>query len=112
MSFVSDVLPLIGSLIAIVVILYLTYLGSKYVSKKMALTSSNGSIQVLERIALAQDKLLIIVCIDKKYYLLGVANNSINILKELEDYTPPEVDMNLPEITIFKDLLKKVNKDK
>ena len=115
MSFVHDVLPLIGSLIAIIVILYLSYLGSQYISKNMTLKSAGGSIQIVERFALTQDKLLVIARVDDKYYLMGVSNN-IEILKELENYTPPETEMNVPGISGLaqgmSDAFKKVSKNK
>lgn len=115
MSFVHDVLPLIGSLIAIIAILFLTYLACQYISKNMTLKSAGGSIQILERIALTQDKLLVIARVEDKYYLMGVAD-SIEILKELDDYTPPKADMNVPDISglaqSMSKAFKKVSKDK
>lgn len=115
MSFVHDVLPLIGSLILILVILYFTYLGSRYISKNMTLKSAGGSIQILERIALTQDKLLVIARVEDKYYLMGVSEN-IEILKELDNYTPPNTEMNIPDISgiasSVSKVFKKVSKDK
>ncbi len=113
MSFFSDVLPLIGAMIAIIVILYLTYLASKYVSKKYVQTSNGGSIQIVERMGLAQDKMLAICRVDGEYMLLGIANNNISILKELPDYEPPknESQENL-SINSFMDAFKKVGTKK
>ena len=92
MSFVSDVLPLLGSILAIVLILFLTYFASKYISKKMPMSQNGGNIKIVERMALAQDKFLAIAEISNKYYLIGVSTNSINLLKELDDYEPPKQD--------------------
>lgn len=109
MDFVHDVLPLLGSIVAVIVILYLTYVVSKYVSKNVTATSSGGTIRIVERIALAQDKLLVIAEIDGTYSLIGVSNNGINILKDLPDYTPPVNTQGVPN---FLDTLKKVGKNK
>ncbi|MDD6807460.1 MAG: flagellar biosynthetic protein FliO [Oscillospiraceae bacterium] len=113
MDFFSDILPLIGAMIAIIAILYLTYLASKFVSKKYSQTSSGGSIQIVERMGLAQDKMLVIARVDGEYLLLGVANNSISILKELKDYEPPknESQENF-SINSFVDAFKKVSTKK
>ena len=84
LSFSSDVLPLIFSLVAIVFVLYLCYLFSKFVAKKVNHVSDSNNIKVLERVAIAQDKGLAVIEICGKYYLIGFANNNIEILKELD----------------------------
>lgn len=84
MDFFSDVLPLIFSLLAIILVLYLCYVFSKYISKKVNNVSSLGNIKIIERIALAQDKGLAIAEICGKYYLLAFSNNRVEILKEIE----------------------------
>lgn len=84
MNFFSDVLPLIFSLFAIVLVLYLCYVFSKYLSKKVNNVSGLGNIRILERVALAQDKGLAVVDVCGKYYLLGFSNSSVEILKELD----------------------------
>lgn len=53
--------------------------------------SKSGNIRVVERVALTQDKGLVIVEVCKKYYLVGFANNNIEILKELD-----QSELNIP----------------
>jgi Flagellar biogenesis protein len=84
LNFFSDVLPLIFSLFAIILVLYLCYVFSKYLSKKVNNVSGLGNIRILERVALTQDKGLAVVEVCGKYYLLGFSNNSVEILKELD----------------------------
>jgi len=84
LNFFSDVLPLIFSLLAIVLVLYLCYVFSKYIARKVNHVSSLNNIQILERVALAQDKGLAVIQVCEKYYLIGFANNNIEILKELD----------------------------
>ena len=95
MNFFSDVLPLIFSLLAIVLVLYLCYVFSKYIARKVNHVSSLNNIQILERVALAQDKGLAVIQVCEKYYLIGFANNNIEILKELdrEDIKTPQSDL-------------------
>ncbi len=83
LNFASDILPLIFSLFAIVLVLYLCYVFSKFVAKKVNNVSDSNNIRILERVALAQDKGLALAEICGKYYLIGFANNNIEILKEL-----------------------------
>lgn len=89
MNFVEDVLPLLGSFIAIAVILYLTYKFSKFMGTKVGDLNNKGSIKIVERIALGQDKGLAVAKINEKYYLLGISNNGITMLMEMQDYNPP-----------------------
>lgn len=84
MNFFSDVLPLIFTLLAIVLVLYLCYVFSKYLSKKVNNVSGLGNIRILERVALTQDKGLAVAEVCGKYYLIGFSNNSVEILKELD----------------------------
>lgn len=90
MRFVEDVLPLIGALIAIAVILYLSYRFSKFMATKVNDMGNKGSIKILERVALGQDKGLAVAEICSKYYLLGISNNGVTLLMEMSDYTPPQ----------------------
>lgn len=91
LSFVSDILPLFFSLIAIVFVLYLCYAFSKFMANRVNNVSKSGNIRVVERVALTQDKGLVIVEVCKKYYLVGFANNNIEILKELD-----QSELNIP----------------
>ena len=85
MNFVSDVLPLILSLIAIAAVLYLCWLLSRFLAKRAGSISNTANIRILERVALAQDKGLVIAQICGSYYLLGFSANRVEILKELDE---------------------------
>lgn len=93
LSFVSDILPLFFSLIAIVFVLYLCYVFSKFMANRVNNVSKSGNMRIVERVALTQDKGLVIVEVCKKYYLVGFANNNIEILKELD---PSELNIPRP----------------
>jgi len=73
------------SVLAIIVILYGCYKLSKYMTKKVNNVSNTNNMKIIERVAFAQDKGLLIIEVCKKYYLIGFANNNIEILKELEE---------------------------
>ena len=91
LSFFSDILPLLFSLIAIVFVLYLCYAFSRFMANRVNNVSKSGNIKILERVALTQDKGLVIIEVCKRYYLVGFANNNIEILKELD-----ETELNIP----------------
>lgn len=84
MSFSSDVLPLILSLAAVVVVLYVCYLFSKFLARRVGKVSDSNNIKILERVALAPDKGLVIAEICGGVYLIGFSNSSVTVLKELD----------------------------
>lgn len=84
MNFTADVLPLILSLVAIAAVLYICYLFSRFLARKVGKVGNSNNIRILERVALAQDKGLVIAEICGGVYLVGFSNNSVTILKELD----------------------------
>jgi flagellar biogenesis protein FliO len=94
-SFTSDVLPLLFSLIAIVLVLYFCYIFSKFLTKKVNNVSKYNNIRIIERVALSQDKGLVIIELCSKYYLVGFSNNNVEILKELNE---TELHLQKPDI--------------
>lgn len=84
MSFSSDVLPLILSLLAVLAVLYLCYLFSRFLARRVGKAVSSNNIKILECVALSQDKGLVIAEICGGAYLIGFSNNSVAILKELD----------------------------
>lgn len=83
-GYASDMIPLILSLVAIVGVLYLCYLLSRYLAKKANSVANTANIQILERVALAQDKGLAIARICGSYYLIGFSAERVEILQELD----------------------------
>ena len=82
-GFTSDILPLILSMAAVVAVLYLCYLFSKFIAKKANRIADSTNIHILEKVVLAQDKGLALAEICGSYYLIGFSNNGVEILHEL-----------------------------
>lgn len=68
----------------IVLVLFATYYFTKAISKKMTASSSSRHLKIIDRVALSQNKFLLIVEIDKKFLLVGVSENNISVLKEFD----------------------------
>jgi len=100
----SDILTLVFSLFAIALVLYLCYLFSKFMANRVNNVSKFSNIKVVERVALAQDKGLVIIQVCGKYYLIGFANNNIEILKELDGS-----ELNLPKSALKDSFLDALN---
>lgn len=84
-NFAGDIIQLLLAMAAVALVLYLFYLLSKVLAKKVNSVSKTNNIQVIERVALTQDKGLVLGKIGGKYYLIGYSTNSISILKELNE---------------------------
>lgn len=102
MSFFKDVLPLLFSIAAVILVLYLSYRFSKYLATKASKLSGSGYIQVKERTMLTQDKGLAVIFVAEKHYLIGFSNQEISVLMELPDYEPTQTAKGQN----FADLLK------
>ena len=103
MSF-ADILPLLFTLAAVVLVLYLCYLFSKFMANKVNNVSKFNNIKIIERVALTHDKGLVIIDVGGKYYLVGFASNGIKILKELA-----EADLHIPHAPSKKNFLEVLN---
>lgn len=93
MNYASDILPLIFALIAIAAVLYLCYILSRYLAKKANSVANTANIKILERVALAPDKGLVIAKICGQCYLIGFSSERIEILKEIDE---TEINISTP----------------
>lgn len=105
---IKDIFSLILSLIGIILVLFLTYYSTKWLSTKTNLSMKSKYMNIIDKIMVGQNKFLAIAEIYHKYYLISIAENSINIIKELEDFKPlideeSEIQFN----KIFNKFLKK-----
>lgn len=71
-------------------------------------TVSGNKIKVIERVALGQDKGIAICRICSKYYIIGISNQNVEILSELEP-EQFEQDEQIPKEN-FSDLMNNVLK--
>lgn len=98
-------MPLLG----VALIIALAYWSTKWLSKKAQGITSGNYITVLERVVIGQDKLLVMIELNKTVYLLGIAGQSINTIcsfdansMEHRDLPAQNADFN----NILKDILK------
>ena len=78
------------SIMGIVLVLFLTYYCTKWISKKTSLALKSKYMNIVDKIMLGQNKFIAIVQIYNKYYVLSITEKDISILKELEDFKPLE----------------------
>ena len=81
----EGLLPVILVLAAMVAVLYLSYLFSRYLAVGASKINKSKYIKVIDRVVLGQDRMILIATIGEKYYLIGSTAQSIQILAELDD---------------------------
>ncbi len=78
-------LKVIGTFIAVALILYGSYLASKYISRGMTKGSSSQYMRLIDQITLGQDRHVAILQVSGKYFLVGVTAGQVQLLSELQD---------------------------
>lgn len=66
-------------------IIYLSYVCSKYIGKSMSKGSSSRYMRLIDQITLGQDRHIAVVQVSGRYMLVGITAGQINVLAELQD---------------------------
>ena len=82
---IKSIIPLVIALLAVGAVLYLSYLFSRYLASGASKINKSKHIKIIDRVALGQDRLLLIAFIGDKYYLIGSSAQSISILTEIDN---------------------------
>ena len=107
----STIAKLVMSLVVVVGLIYLCVFLLKKISNK-TLPNSEQLIKVVSRSYLTPKQSLYIVKLGLKYAVLGVGENSVNLIKELspeevETLKQPEIDRQKNFQSVLKSILKK-----
>ena len=112
----------IMAVVSVIFVVWLAYKYSLWLSKRGMHAVKGKYINIVDRVVVGQEKSIILVKAGEKHLLIGVTNNSINVLKELEDTeltanTPPTAPTIKDFKSIFNEVLAKnlpfiKNKDK
>lgn len=82
----SQELSMILSLLGVVVVLIITYYGTKLIAKNSLGNTGSSYMKIIDKMSINQGASLLIVEIDSKYFLISVSEKNIQIMKELEDF--------------------------
>lgn len=103
---------MIIALLGVVLVLFLTYYCTKHLSVRMSNMSNSKYIRIIDRSMLGQNKYIAIACIVDKYYLISVADNNINILKEMETFVEEQDSKDNNSYSFKSVFMDKVNSSK
>lgn len=95
------------------IIIYLSYLCSKYLGKGLVRGSSSRYMRMLDQMIVGQNRTLVIVQAGERYLLLGVGPDRISTLAELteEDLIPLGEETGEPAVD-FGRLLSRIGRKK
>lgn len=103
----------IVTFVAVAVIIYLSYLVSKYIGTGLSKSSSSKYMRLIDQITLGQDRHIAIVQISGRYLLVGITAGQITVLSELQDdelfSLTPEGEDGGTKIPDFKAVLEKLS---
>lgn len=105
---------IVFTFIAAALIIYLSYLSSKYIGKGVNRSASSRYMRLIDRIAVGQDRHIAVLQIGERYMLVGIAQGQINVLSELSEddlmlISSGEQKLHTPD---FVELMKKLGKGK
>ncbi len=80
----GEVFTLVISLAGVIALILATYFGLKWLNRKVNL-SPGSIIRVVERINLGPDKALIIISLGQKYMLLGISQQHVEKICDLDN---------------------------
>jgi len=91
----ADMMPLIFTLVIVVLILYFSYVTTKWIGGKAIGSRGSKYMKIVDTLAVTQDKSVIILQADEKHLLLSVSPTEIKLITELENFVPQSEELNL-----------------
>lgn len=108
-SFISQIGVFLGTILGIILILYLAYISTKFIGKRYAVKSGGSKkIKILDSVSVGKDGSIMIVRAGEKVFLVGAASGGINLISELDNADFPDEETNAPPVTDFKSAFKSV----
>lgn len=75
----------IATFFVVLLIIYGSYLASKYIGKGLSKSSSSMYMRLIDQITMGQDRHIAIVQVSDKFFLVGITAGQIRVLSELQD---------------------------
>lgn len=98
--------------VAVAVIIYLSYLASKYIGTGLNRSGSSKYMRLIDQITMGQDRHIAIVQIGGKYLLVGITAGQICVLSELQDEElfplSPDGESEATGVSNFRALMEKL----
>jgi flagellar biogenesis protein FliO len=90
-------------------IILLTYYASRWYAKKMGPVAGGKFIKVLDRVVVSKASSILIVEIQEKQYVLGISEQNVQVLMDIEKKITPEFESEMTKVN-FQGIMKNLNK--
>lgn len=88
----GDVISMLFALIGTVCIILLTYYASRWYAKRMGPIAGGRHIKVIDRLVVSKTGSLLIVEINGSQYLMGISDQNVQMLMQLDQNIPLAAD--------------------
>lgn len=82
-GFGSDVLMILGLLIVFGAVLFVAWLTTKFLGKKLAGSSKNKTMKVVESLQIGLDRCLYLIKVANRYFLFNASKKSLDLVSEI-----------------------------
>ena len=89
---IGDIFSMLFALIGTVCVIMLTYFASKWYAKKMGPIAGGKHIKVVDRLVVSKTGSILIVDIEGRQYMMGISDQNVQILMELDETIPLSID--------------------
>lgn len=89
---IGDIFSMLFALIGTVCVIMLTYFASRWYARKMGPIAGGKHIKVVDRLVVSKTGSILIVDIEGRQYMMGVSDQNVQILMELEEPVPFSAD--------------------
>lgn len=98
----AGAVSLAGTMITLVIVLVVAWVMLRWLTKRMPVQAGSRHIKLLDRVAVAPDKCLLLVRVAEKTMLVGMSSHAVEKLCDIED---PERALDVqPEPPAFKSI--------
>lgn len=102
----------IATFFVVLLIIYGSYLVSKYIGKGLSKSSSSRYMRLIDQITMGQDRHIAIIQVSGRYLLVGITAGQIHVLSELQDEElfplAPDEDEGGTNALDFKTMMEKL----
>lgn len=88
----GDIISMLFALIGTVCVIILTYYASKWYARKMGPIAGGKHIKVVDRLVVSKAGSILIVDIEGRQYMMGISDQNVQILMELDEPIPLPTD--------------------
>lgn len=108
----EGMLTAIGTLCIVVIVIYLSYLAAKFISRNPIRGGRSRYMRMIDQMPVGQSRAVSVIQVGDRYFLLGIAEKQVSMLAELEEegLVPLEMDEPMMRASVpdFKDLMEKL----